>query len=177
MSKGVNRHMPAEQTKQLCVMTREKLRDAKEQLEDFLNYNSVHQLIEGQSSNPDTEKYICEFLSDLRHLVVVCELGYEKVSLVLRRATFSEEFADKVLGEIVHSCVYGFYYPRNEVYEEDGRYSYTAQDAIQFRENTPSGLQQLVFSLSKIFEYLRDELEYYETDYFTRVRFQKAQQK
>ncbi|WP_131924437.1 DUF3907 family protein [Hazenella coriacea] len=169
--------MPAEQTKQLCVLTREKLRNAKEQLENFLNYNSVHELMEENSSDPDTEKYICEFLSDLRHLVVVCELGYEKISLVLRRATFSEDFANKVLGEIVHSCVYGFYYPRNEVYEEDGRYSYTAQDAIRFREATPSSLQQLVFSLSKIFEYLRDELEYYETDYFTHIRLQTVQQK
>lgn len=176
LSKGVNRHMPAEQTKQLCVLTREKLKSAKEQLEDFLNYYSVHQLKEGKSLHPEQEKYICEFLSDLRHLVVVCELGYEKVSLVLRRATFSEDFADKVLGEIVHSCVYGFYYPRNEVYEEDGRYSYTAQDAIRFREATPEVLQQLVFSLSKIFEHLRDELEYYETDYFTRVSYRIVQQ-
>lgn len=167
--------MPAEQTKQLCILTREKLKEAKDQLEQFLNYHCVPQLMEGQLEQPELERYVRDFLGDLRHLSVACELGYEKVSLVLRRAKFNHDFAEKVLNEIVHTCVYNFYYPRNEVYEEDGRYSYTAHDAIQFRQTPPEPLRQITVNLSKIFETLRDELEYYETDYITRIRMQKAQ--
>ncbi|MBA4492810.1 DUF3907 family protein [Paenactinomyces guangxiensis] len=167
--------MPAEETKQLCILTREKLRDAKQELEQFLNNHCVTQLTEGQTDQPaETEAYICDFLADLRHLSVACELGYEKVSLVLRRAKFNHDFAEKVLSEIVHSCIYCFYYPRNEVYEEDGRYSYTSVDAIKFRQTPPEPLRQITVSLSKIFEILRDELEYYETDYVTRIRMQKT---
>lgn len=173
-SEEVHVFMPTEQTKQLCILTREKLREAKEQLEKFLNYHSVPQLLDPQTDRQEAEKYICEFLGDLRHLSVACELGYEKVSLVLRRAKFNHDFAEKVLSEIVHSCVYNFYYPRNEVYEEDGRYSYTNHDAIKFRQEPPEALRQITISLSKIFETLRDELEYYETDYITRIRMQKS---
>lgn len=170
---GTRNSMPAEQTKELCVLTREKLKEAKTMLESFLNYTSVPQLLEETDDREGMEEYYREFLSDLRHLSVACEIGYEKVSLVLRRAKFNQDFAEKVLSEIVHTCVYNFYYPRNEVYEEDGRYCYTSMDAISFRRKPAESLRQLVLTLSKIFEQLRDELEYYETDYITRVRMQK----
>lgn len=165
--------MPAEQTKDLCKLTRERLKEVNRMLEEFLNYNHVPKLLEESSREEGMEQYVKEYLSDLRHLLVSCEIGYEKVSLVLRRARFNEEFAEKVLHEVVHVCIYNFYYPKNEVYEEDGRYSYTHHDAIQFRKPPADSLRKLTISLSKIFEELRDELEYYETDYETRMRMQK----
>ncbi|MBD1370913.1 DUF3907 family protein [Hazenella sp. IB182357] len=139
-------------------------------LENFLNEYSVkHILDHSVDGDCNNEAYIRQFLSDLRHLSVACELGYERVSLVLRRAHFNPEFADKVLSEIMHTSIYKFYYPKNEVYEEDGRYSYTSFDAIKFRETPPKPLRELIIQLSKIFEVLRDELDYYETDYITRT--------
>lgn len=168
--------MPTEQTKQLCVFTREKLREAKEKLEHFLNYHSVPQLI-ADHSQPDEEQiqYYCDYLADLRHLSVSCDINYEKISLVLRRAKFNHDYAEKVLNEVVHSCISYFYYPLHEVYEEDGRYCYTNQDAIKFRQTPAEPLKEITLSLSKIFQDLRDELEYYETDYVTRIRMRNVQ--
>lgn len=162
--------MPSEQTKQLCKLTKDQLRDIKEELDNFLSYVSIPQLLEDEQVLEEKVEYVREFLRDLRHLSVACEISYEKISLVLRRARFKHEFAEKVLSEIVHSCIYSFYYPKHEVYEEDGRYSYTNQDAIKFRQSPPEPLRKLTVSLSKKFEVLRDELDYYETDYFTRLR-------
>ncbi|MBA4601484.1 DUF3907 family protein [Thermoactinomyces mirandus] len=162
--------MPSEQTKQLCKLTKDQLRDIRDELDHFLSYISIPQLLKNEQDQAEKVEYVREFLRDLRHLSVACEIGYEKVSLVLRRARFKPEFAEKVLSEIVHSCIYSFYYPKHEVYEEDGRYSYTNQDAIKFRHSPPEPLRKLTISLSKKFEVLRDELDYYETDYFTRLR-------
>ncbi len=162
--------MPSEQTKQLCKLTKDQLQDIKDELDYFLSYVSIPQLLKDEQVSEEKVEYVREFLRDLRHLSVACEIGYEKISLVLRRARFKHGFAEKVLSEIVHSCIYSFYYPIHEVYEEDGRYSYTSQDAIQFRQTPPEPLQKLTLSLSKKFEVLRDELDYYETDYFTRLR-------
>jgi hypothetical protein len=164
--------MPVEQTKQLCIFVRDQLKEAKEKLDHFLNYVSIPQMLDEKDREGELVTYVCEFLRDLRRLSVACEIGYEKVSLVLRRAKFNHEFAEKVLSEIVHSCIYAFYYPKHEVYEEDGRYSYTNQDAIKFRQTPPEPLREITIQLSKIFEALRDELDYYETDYITRIRLQ-----
>ncbi|MFC7441229.1 DUF3907 family protein [Laceyella putida] len=165
--------MPAEHTKELCVMVKDKLKEANEQLDQFLNYTAVPQLTgEFAQTTSEQEEYVREFLRDLRHLSVACESGYEKVSLVLRRAKFNQEFAEKVLSDIVHSCVHAFYHPKNEVYQEDGRYCYTRRDTIKFRQTPPASLRQLILSLSKVFDKLRDELDYYETDYAIRIRLQ-----
>ena len=173
-SKGVF-SVPAEQTKQLCRMAKDRLKEAIRLLEDFLNYTHIPRLMEETPEGKGgMEEYYREYLSDLRVLLVSCQMAYEKVSLVLRRATFKREFAEKVLSEIVHGCIYNFYYPRNEVYEEDGRYCYTQQDAIKFRRQPAESLRKLTIDLSRIFETLRDELDYYETDYITRIRMLKT---
>ncbi|MFC4077045.1 DUF3907 family protein [Salinithrix halophila] len=165
--------MPHEQTKDLCKLTRNKLSETNQVLEEFLNSTNIQNLLEEGENGEGQKQYLKDYLSDLRRLLVSCEQGYEKVSLVLRRAKFNEDFAERVLNEIVHTCIHNFYYPKNEVYEEDGRYSYTNHDAIQFRQEPPDSLKKITFSLSKHFEVLRDELEYYETDYITRIRMQK----
>ncbi|PTX55165.1 uncharacterized protein DUF3907 [Melghirimyces profundicolus] len=165
--------MPQEQTKELCERTRGHLRDANRLLNDFLDQHNLRTLTSEESERSGNENFLREFLADLRRLAVFCDLGYEKVSLVLRRAKFNEEFAAKVLNEVFRSCVNNFYCPRNEVYEEDGRYSYTNRDAFRFREEPPESLKELTFRLSRIFEKLRDELEYYETDPITRLRMQR----
>lgn len=165
--------MPKEQTKQLCLLVKDQLKEAKGQLDEFLSVTSIPELTKGEETvSEEQTEYLREFLRDLRYLSVACEIGYEKISLVLRRAHFNGEYAEKVLSEIVHSCVYSFYYPKHEVYEEDGRYTYTGQDAIKFRRTPPEPLRRLTISLSRIFETLRDELDYYETDYVTRIRMQ-----
>lgn len=62
--------MPSEQTKQLCKLTKDQLRDIKEELDNFLSYVSIPQLLEDGQVPEEKVEYIREFLRDLRHLSV-----------------------------------------------------------------------------------------------------------
>ncbi|MBP1156313.1 MULTISPECIES: YpuI family protein [unclassified Paenibacillus] len=156
--------------KNLCETSRTKLSEAIAKMESFLNEHSLQQL------NTDNDEAMDEFykgyLSDTRHLLVFSEVSYEKLGVALRRPNFNVEYAEKVLYEVYHSCVNSFFYPKNECYSEDGRYAYTGQDAIRFRKKPTRVVRDLTIELSKIFEMLRDELAYYETDYITQKRMQ-----
>lgn len=156
--------------KNLCETTRTKLSEAIAKMEAFLNDRSLQQL------NTDNDEAMDEFykgyLSDTRHLLVFSEVSYEKLGVALRRPNFNVEYAEKVLYEVYHNCVNKFFYPKNECYSEDGRYAYTGQDAIRFRKKPSREVRDLTIELSKIFETLRDELAYYETDYITQKRMQ-----
>ena len=160
--------MTAGQVKSLCETTRMKLKEAIAKLELFLNHNSLPQLLKEQ--DPAMEEFYRGFLSDMRHLLVFSEVAYEKLGSGLRRPNFNEDFAGKTLYDVYHNCVNGFFYPKNECYSEDGRYAYTGQDAIRFRKKPAREARDLTLELAKIFEELREDLAYYETDYMTNRR-------
>lgn len=165
--------MPQANTiRQLCEATREKLKQAVEKLETFLNQHSLPQLMEGQDE--DRVLFYQGFLSDLRHLLVFSEVCYEKLGVALRRGTFDEEAAEKVLYHVYHDCVNNFFYPKNESYSEDGRYAYTGQDAIRFRKKPVREARDIVLDITGIFEELRDDLTYYESDYLTQLRLNRS---
>ena len=125
--------------------------------------------------NPDEyEPYYRNYLSDLRHLIVNSETAYERLGITLSRSKFNKEFAEENLYLVYHTCVNLFFYPKGEVYEEDGRNSYTGRDAILFHKQVIPELRKLTLDLSKTFEYLRDELQYYETDYVTMKKMRSA---
>lgn len=165
--------MSATHLKQLCEDTYTKLKKVSMEVERFLNQVTLSGLV-AQSGDPEEfESYYRNYLSDFRHLLVYCENAYERLGVSLRRARFNEEFAEEVLYQVYQTCINNFYYPKGEVYDEDGRYSYTGQDAIIFRKQVTPELQQLTLSLSRVFEQMRDDLQYYETDYITKKRKQK----
>jgi len=154
----------------VCETTRTKLKIAVEKMETFLNEHALKDLSDG--SDEETMQFYRDYLTDIRHLVVYCEVSYEKLGVSLRRSTFNVDYAEKVLYETYHSCVNSFFYPKNECYSEDGRYAYTGQDAIRFRKKPTRNVRDLTISLSKVFEELREDLAYYETDYITQKRMQ-----
>lgn len=162
----------ANNIRQLCEATRVKLKHAAEKLEVFLNQHSLPQLMEGQDE--DRALFYQGFLSDLRHLLVFSEVCYEKLGVVLRRGTFDEETAEKVLYHVYHDCVNNFFYPKNESYSEDGRYAYTGQDAIRFRKKPVRPARDIVLDVTGVFEELRDDLAYYESDYLTQLRLNRS---
>lgn len=162
----------ANNIRQLCEATREKLKQAVQKLETFLNHHSLPQLMEGQDE--DRVLFYQGFLSDLRHLLVFSEVCYEKLGVALRRGTFDEEAAEKVLYHVYHDCVNNFFYPKNESYSEDGRYAYTGQDAIRFRKKPVRAARDTVLDITGIFEELRDDLNYYESDYLTQLRLNRS---
>ena len=161
----------ANNIRQLCEATREKLKQAVEKLETFLNHHSLPQLMEGQDE--DRVLFYQGFLSDLRHLLVFSEVCYEKLGVALRRGTFDEEAAEKVLYHVYHDCVNNFFYPKNESYSEDGRYAYTGQDAIRFRKKPVRAARDIVLDITGLFEELRDDLNYYASDYLTQLRLNR----
>ncbi|MBP1992833.1 YpuI family protein [Paenibacillus eucommiae] len=156
--------------KNICESAQSKMKEATGKMEVFLNQNSLPLL--NVENDPAMEEFYRGYLQDTRHLLVFCEVAYEKLGVCLRRPTFNVDFSEKVLYEVYHTCVNAFFYPKNECYSEDGRYAYTGQDAIRFRKKPIRELRDLTIELSKIFEELREELSYYETDYITQRRMQ-----
>ncbi|AMA72431.1 MULTISPECIES: DUF3907 family protein [Aneurinibacillus] len=162
--------MPETQLKEICEESYNRLKKVCMELEKFLNTTTLNQLVQASSDPEQYESYYRDYLSDLRHLLVNCENAYEKLGICLRRARFNKEFAEEALYLVYHTCVNLFFYPKGEVYEEDGRNSYTGRDAIIFHKEVTPELKALTLGMSKVFEYLRDELQYYETDYVTMKR-------
>lgn len=163
--------MPSTNVKSLSESTRDKLKLAIGQLELFLNQHALPQLASEDQDN-EAELFYKGLLSDLRHLLVFSEVAYEKLGVALRRPNFDDDFAARVLYEVYHQCVNAFFYPKNECYSEDGRYAYTGQDAIRFRKKPVRDARDTVLSVSKVYEELRDDLSYYESDYMTQRRMQ-----
>jgi len=158
--------MTADNVKQLCDMSREKLKYAIVKLESFLNEYSLSMLI-GEQRDAETVSFYKGFLTDLRHLLVFSEVCDEKLGVVLRRANFDVNLGERVLYDVYHNAVNAYFYPKNECYSEDGRYAYTGQDAIRFRKQPVSSARGIIIEVNKVFEELRDELAYYESDYLT----------
>lgn len=163
--------MPASNVKQLCEVSRDRLKYAIEKLELFLNEYTLPQLVP-EYADIEAVSFYKGFLTDLRHTLVFSEDCHERLGVALRRANFDERFAERVLYDVYHQCVNAFYYPKNECYSEDGRYAYTGQDAIRFRMKPARAVRDVVLDITIGFEELRDELAYYESDYLTQRRMQ-----
>ncbi|AOZ91708.1 YpuI family protein [Paenibacillus crassostreae] len=163
--------MSAANIQKLCENTRGKLKTAIERTEIFLNQYTLPQLIAEQQDD-EMILFYKGFLSDLRHLLVFSEVSYEKLGIVLRRANFDITFAEKALYNVYHHCINNYFYPKNESYSEDGRYAYTGQDAIRFRKKIVREARDIILDITKVYEELRDDLTYYESDYLTERRMQ-----
>lgn len=159
--------MPTYNLKESCQTTHKLLKQISAQLEEYLNRVTLTSLVQSTGETKDTKEYYKGYLQDLRHLLVNCENAYEKLGISLRRAQFNDKYAEEALYQTFHRCVNLFFYPNNESYEEDGRHSYTGRDAIIFKKEINPELKELILSLSKVFEELREDLLYYETDYMT----------
>ena len=163
--------MPFDNVRHLTESTRARLKEAIDRLEPFLNGYTLRDLA-GEDAPPETVAFYKGLLSDLRHLLVFSEVIYEKLGVALRRANFDADFAERALYEAYHQCVNAYFYPKHEGYSEDGRYAYTGQDAIRFRIKPVRPARDMVLGITKIFEDLREDLAYYESEYLIRRRMQ-----
>lgn len=163
--------MAIQEVKNLCESTRTKLKEAIAKLEIFLNYHSIAHL--NGEQNGAMDEFYRGFLADMRHLLVFSEVASEKLGISLRRPNFNVEYAQKVLYDVYHNCVDHFFHPKNECYSEDGRYAYTRQDTIRFRKRPIRSVRDITLELSNIFEELREDLAYYETDYMNKQKLLK----
>ncbi len=139
-------------------------------LEGFLNTTTIKGLEEEEAGNADYYKRV---LSTMRKLTVFCEEGLEACQVIDKAKPFSKAAAEKTLYGIYNHCIEEFFAPKSDVWYEDSRSAYTGKNSIKFRENVPTSIKQLISSVEADFQRIREELEYYETDYRTKMLHSK----
>jgi len=155
------------------TLVKTQLNDVKEflnktinSLEDFLNEKTLTNL---KPENEEERTYLKLILSNLRKLVVYSEEGLEACKVILQSESFQKSAAEKTLYRIYHQCIEEFFSPKNDSWYEDSRSAYTGKNSIKFYKNVSDELRQLVKSLEGDYQRVREELEYYETDYRTKM--------
>ncbi|RDI41284.1 DUF3907 family protein [Falsibacillus pallidus] len=132
----------------------------------FLNETKLSELIHEEGIERD---YSEGLLSVLRRILVSCEDGKDACSLALKCEPFNKMAAEKALYSIYHLCIEEFFSPKNDSWYEDPRSAYTGRQAIKFRKSAPQKVQELISTLELDFQRFREELDYYETDYRTKM--------
>lgn len=135
-------------------------------IEDYLNETTIQALM--QEHNGD-EQFYKLLLSSFRKILVYCEEGLEASKIVLKSEPFQKGAAEKTLYKIYHQCIEEFFSPKNDAWYEDSRSAYTGRNSIKFHQTAPTSVVNLLKSLEGEFQKVREELEYYETDYRTKM--------
>lgn len=155
------------------TLVKTQLNDVKEfltksisTLEDFLNETTVSQL---NVENEEDRVYVKLILANMRKLVVYSEEGLEACSVILQSEPFQKAAAEKTLYRIYHQCIEEFFSPKNDAWYENSRSAYTGRNSIKFYRNVSEKISALIKSLESDFQRIREELEYYETDYRTKM--------
>jgi len=155
------------------TLVKTQLKDVKEfltksisTLEDFLNETTISDL---NLENDEERSYNKSILSNLRKLVVYSGESLDTCSVILQNEPFQKAAAEKTLYKIYHQCIEEFFSPKNDAWFEDSRSAYTGRNSIKFYRNVSENVVQLIKSLEGDFQRIREELEYYETDYRTKM--------
>ncbi|WML45166.1 YpuI family protein [Neobacillus sp. PS3-40] len=135
-------------------------------IEEFLNQTTLAQFDQGNESDL---VYYKQILSNLRKLLVFSEEGLETCKIILQSDPFQKAAAEKTLYRIYHQCIVEFFSPKNDAWFEDSRSAYTGKNSIKFYKSVPEDFQQMVRGLESEFQRIREDLEYYETDYRTKI--------
>ncbi|WP_088043817.1 DUF3907 family protein [Bacillus sp. EAC] len=138
----------------------------------FLNNHSLPSFQHEISTLDST--YIEKILNSLRRITVYSEDAKEVCEKILS-GHFHKATAEDTLHKIYHRCIAEFFSPKNDSWFENSRAAYTGNHAITFYHEVPSTVQTLFSKLEKIFQQMREELEYYETDYTTKQMQQTKQ--
>jgi hypothetical protein len=155
------------------MLVKTQLNDVKEflkktsiTLEDFLNETTISQM---NLENEEDRNYYKLIFSNLRKLVVYSEESLDACAVILQSEPFQKAAAEKTLYRIYHQCIEEFFSPKNDAWFEDSRSAYTGKNSIKFYRNVTENLHQLVKGLEGEFQRIREELEFYETDYRTKM--------
>ncbi|UCZ54711.1 YpuI family protein [Bacillus shivajii] len=157
---------------QQLSFTTKKMEEVTNELRYFLNNITLKQLRKDDEETA-VETSVQEYeliLDQFRRLLVFFDEGRESGNLILRSGSFRKGAAEKTLYWIFHQCIEEFFQPKTDVWYEDSRAAYTGKNAIQFRTDVPKPMKELIASIEGPLQEIREELEYYETDYRTKVR-------
>lgn len=153
--------------KEQIILAHETLNKISVIVSKFLDETTVTNL--NSEKKEEKEGYYGALLISLRRINVFCDEGKNSCEVILNGKTFRKAAAEKTLHWIFYSCVEEFYNPRIENWYEDSRAAYTGKNAIKYTYSVPQSLKEMVASIERPFQTLREELEYYETDYQTKV--------
>lgn len=134
--------------------------------EDFLNNTTIKGL---EAEKQGNTVYYKSILSHVRKLLVFCEEGLDTCNIISKGEPFQKGAAEKTLYRIYHQCIEEFFSPKNDAWFENSRSAYTGKNSIQFHEEVPDSLKMVFRQLEGEFQRIREELEYYETDYRTKM--------
>lgn len=135
-------------------------------IEDFLNEATLSGLIQAKEGDSSYYKLV---LSGMRKLLVFSEESLDACKIILQSEPFQKAAAEKTLYRIYHQVIIEFFSPKNDAWYEDSRSAYTGRNSIKFYKEVPESLQQLVKGLEGSFQRIREDLEFYETDYRTKI--------
>ncbi len=151
------------QTKQVEAF----LQDVVSVMTEYMNHHTIISLLE-ESENGNKEYYE-GLLAGMRRLLVFCEEGLDACRVLVKSTPFRKGAAERMLYKIYHQVICEFFTPKNDYWYENSRSAYTGKNAIAFTMTPPFSVQQLMKSLEGKFQAMREELEYYETDYQTKM--------
>ncbi|MDC3413094.1 YpuI family protein [Aquibacillus sp. 3ASR75-11] len=132
-----------------------------EQLSHYLDEHYMEKLLHEEGSK--NRAYYKEVLKALRRLEVISDEALDAVKKNLRSNCEQEQMAKKTLYGIYHKCILEFYAPKNDSWYEDSRASYTRSESIRFRNMPPRSVAQLVYTLDRSFQIMRDQFSDYES--------------
>lgn len=155
--------MALNQTKQVEAF----LQKTVQTISNYLNETTLTKLLAEQEGGD--KAYYELLLSNLRRLVVYCEEGLEACRIILNDEPFRKAAAEKTLYRVYHLCIDEYFTPKSDAWYEDSRSAYTGRNSIKFRQTPPPSLKALLLSLESEFQTIREELEFYETDYRTKM--------
>ncbi|MCA1039747.1 YpuI family protein [Bacillus infantis] len=136
------------------------------ELEAYLNETTLSGLLKEKDGDRNYYKMV---LGNLRKLLVFCEEGLDACSVLLKNEPFPKPAAEKTLYRIYHQCIDEFFSPKNDAWFENSRSAYTGKNSIKFQGEVPESMKGIFDSLESEFQRIREELEYYETDYRTKM--------
>ncbi|MBM7701673.1 DUF3907 family protein [Metabacillus iocasae] len=148
-------------------LVEQKLLISKESLNAFLNNTTITSLQHEQKEDLETYKLL---LSSLRRLAVFCEEGLDACHVITHTEPFRKAAAEKTLYRIYHQCIEEFFNPKHDLWFEDSRSAYTGRNSIKYRFVPPTSISKLMVSLESDFQLMREELQFYETDYITKMK-------
>ena len=155
------------------TMVKTQLEDVKSflettvaQLEEFLNETTYSKL---QAERSGEESYYKGILSSLRRMLVSCEEGLEVCQIVLKNEVFNKAAAEKTMYRVYHQCIEEYFSPKSDRWFEDSRSAYTGKNSIKFHQVVPDSVIAILKTVESGFQNMREELEFYETDYRTKM--------
>ncbi|MGL4819810.1 MAG: DUF3907 family protein [Bacilli bacterium] len=133
----------------------------------YLNASTVDSML---AEEPTASRaYLEAVASNVRRMLVYSEEGLDACAIVLNGKEFVKGAAEQTFYRVYHTVIMEFFSPKNDRWYEDSRSAYTGKNAIRFHEPVPQSLKATFRKLEGGFQQLREDLEFYETDYRTKM--------